>query len=280
MTGLFDEFLDPNSPWSNACFDDKFRDDYSYNDYSFSSALEFPDNNFLSLDPSPEVPAFQVCHRRSGSANDTMFDLPKPNHRRTGSANDSMFDRRQSSLPVPLLGNRNPNDADFYALCNSASVTFNPKELGLIPSDYWRDRNVTFGELVRDFFQKKNNTNTRFSHKLFNVLRLVEHQPNLAEFLGIEWVTDEVMKVNKLVFARLLGIRIIDGSLFHQQGNFPSHGFVELGVHNAKEVVGQEKMNDVDFESVRLLMHKEGTFVRGASGNVIESCKWIKSAKA
>jgi hypothetical protein len=274
MSAWCDDLLDPNSPWSNACFHelDKYRDEYPDFSFSLSSTLEFPDSSFLYTDPCPPIapPApVQVCHRRTGSANgaDLTYDLPTPNH------------RRQTSLPVPLISPANSNDAGFFALCTDPTITFNPKELGLIPIDYWRDKNVTFGELVRDFFQKKNNTNTRFSHKLFNVLRLVEKDPSLSEFLGVEWVTDEVMKVNKLIFARLLGIRVIDGSLFHQQGNFPSHGFVELGINNARDYVGAEKMADVDFEAVRLFMHKEGTFVRGAAGSVIESCKWIKSAK-
>jgi hypothetical protein len=273
MTGLFAELLEPDCPWFNACFHelDKCRDEFT--DFSFSTTLEFPDNTFLSMEPSAPIrpPApIQVCHRRTGSANDTelCYDIPIVHH------------RRQTSLPVPLIGSNSCNDAGFISLCTDTSLTFNPKELGLIPTDYWRDKNVTFGELVRDFFQKKNNTNTRFSHKLFNVLRLVERDPSLSEFLGVEWITNEVMKVNKLVFARLLGIRIIEGSLFHQQGNFPSHGFVELGSHNARDYVSEGELCDVDFELVRLFMHKEGTFVRGASGNVIESCKWIKSAKA
>jgi hypothetical protein len=32
------------------------------------------------------------------------------------------------------------------------------------------------------------------------------------------------------IFAKLLDVKIIDGSLFHHQGNFSSHGFIENGI--------------------------------------------------
>jgi hypothetical protein len=98
-------------------------------------------------------------------------------------------------------------------------------------------------------------------------------------FLGVQWLNDDVIKVNKTVFAKLLGIKVIDGSLFHQQGNFPSHGFVELGAQNARNFVNPEQLNGVDFDAVRLLIHRNRVFVRGATGAVIEKCTLSRPAK-
>jgi hypothetical protein len=52
----------------------------------------------------------------------------------------------------------------------------------------------------------------------------------------VRWVTDCVFLVQKVIFAQLLGVRTIDGSFFHQEGNFPSHGFVELAFPEAQEI--------------------------------------------
>jgi hypothetical protein len=166
---------------------------------------------------------------------------------------------------------------EFATLCADTALKFNPRELGLVPADFWRFPTVTFGELVRSFFQKKNSRYIRFPYKLINALKLCEAQPHLSTVVGIEWVTEKVLKVNRHAFARLLAIRVIDGSLFHQQGNFPSHGFVELGITNAKEYVIEEQLKDVDFENVRLFVHRDGTFARGRSaGQDLETLRWIK----
>ena len=87
------------------------------------------------------------------------------------------------------------------------------------------------------------------------------------------------MKIDKRIFARLLGIKTIDGSLFHQQGNFPSHGFVELNEKEAAAEVSPEHLEGVDYETVRLLVHNPGIFTRDCTEEDIERCKWISTRK-
>jgi hypothetical protein len=133
--------------------------------------------------------------------------------------------------------------------------------------------------LVKDFFQRKNHANSRFSHKLYNALKITLDDPFYVEFIGIEWVTDVVLKIDKRIFARLLAIKTVDGSLFHQQGNFPSHGFVELSEQTGLEYVPKEVLDGVDFDNVRLLVHQEGVFRRNCTEADIERCKWISARK-
>ncbi|KAH0785310.1 hypothetical protein GPJ56_010721 [Histomonas meleagridis] len=186
---------------------------------------------------------------------------------------------RQKTLPIPQINNVNSADHEFNSICSDQGVKFNPHRLGFIPHSYWQDKEMTFGELVREFFQRKNNANSRFYHKLYNALKIVEDDPFYIDFIGIEWVNEKVLKVDKFVFARLLGIKTIDGSLFHQQGNFPSHGFVELGSQEASEYVDKSELNGVDFDKVRLLVHQSGIFIKGCDEDTIENCKWKSSRK-
>jgi hypothetical protein len=258
MTDFNEEFLHPDCAWI-----DPFESfDLDLNESQFT--LDFPPLSFP--DPVTE-------HRRtlSGPVPTLNFGPPVPCHRRT------------NSFPPPRLDfvvSDSDSEGEFMDMCRDTTVKFNPQELGLLPRDFWREKSVTFADLVRTFFQKKNSTNVKFSYKLFNVLALVEAKPHLSKVFGVEWVTDKVLKVDKRAFARLLGIRFIDGSLFHQQGNFPSHGFMELGIGTALDYVSQEQLKGVDFDNVRLFTHREGAFVRGSSGEVLERLKWIKTAKA
>jgi hypothetical protein len=200
----------------------------------------------------------------------SVFDDPPP----AGHFRHSSFD----ADPLPsLIGNAN---AEFAAICNDTAVTFNPRELGFVPASFWKDRQFTFGELVREFFQKKNSGNTRFLHKLYNALRIAEFDPFYAEFVGLEWVNEKVIRIDKRKFARLMGIKAIDGSLFHQQGNFPSHGFIELGPQNRGEFANPEDLEGVDFDDVRLLVHSTGDFLRSSTPGALEKCRWINSRRA
>jgi hypothetical protein len=70
----------------------------------------------------------------------------------------------------------------------------------------------------------------------------------------------------------LLGIRTIDGLLFHQQGNFPSHGFVEIGQAEARQILSAEDLERVDYERMRLLVHQERVFVRDATETDMATC--------
>jgi hypothetical protein len=63
---------------------------------------------------------------------------------------------------------------------------------------------------------------SRFLHKLVNALKITELDRSNFSLVGVAWVNDNVIKVDKVKFARFLGIKSVDGSLFHKQGNSPS----------------------------------------------------------
>jgi hypothetical protein len=136
---------------------------------------------------------------------------------------------------------------------------------------------LTFGELVKDFFRCKNHSYSRFSHKLYNALRVTGNDPGYVGVVGIEWVTEKVIRIDKRAFARLLAIKTVDGSLFHQQGNFPTHGFVELSQRTGVDLVSAEILGGVDFDNVRLLVHENGLFTRDCTEEDIERCRWVGS---
>lgn len=247
-------------------------------------------NDFASLAPAQYMPQ----HRRipSSPARPPMFNFGQFRDIPATSAEAPELKRgspiipttappvqHQRSLTSPAAGTPVINDG-FEAAMADPGIKFNPKKLGFIPSKFWADQEFSFGYLVQNFFQKKNNANSRFSHKLFNALKIAEADRLYAELLGVEWITDKVLRVEKNRFARLLGIRTIDGSFFHQQGNFPSHGFVELDPNTAPNWVTNPKdLEGVDYDNVRLLYHSQSIFVRGCNESVLEACKWISSRK-
>ena len=170
-------------------------------------------------------------------------------------------------------------DVIFLASLHDPSLSISPHILGFIPFTLWQERFYTFGELVTDFFQRKNHSSCRFSYKLYNALRLSLLSPQFAFLVGVSWLNDQIIRVDKRAFARLLGIKSIDGSLFHQQGNFPSHGFVEVPAEDVPKVCPNVDLTGVDFDNVRLLIHSAGVFVRTAMESDIVNCRWANAKR-
>lgn len=168
-------------------------------------------------------------------------------------------------------------DENFNKAIADPALRINPLRSGFIPRSRWNDKEVTFGELVAEFFHRKNNANCRFSYKLYNALKLSSLDPKFESLVGVKWLNDRILRVDKLKFANLLGIKSIDGSLFHQQGNFPSHGFVEMNTASVEKLKQNYNVSDVDFENIRLLTHSEKIFVKGCTEKDLESCKWVNS---
>jgi hypothetical protein len=134
---------------------------------------------------------------------------------------------------------------------------------------------MSFGDLVMAFFRKKNHTTGRFVHKLYNALKITTEDSFYFEYIGVEWVSEDIFKINKRIFARLLSIKTVDGSLFHQQGNFPSHGFVELSHAEAKQRLSEADLVGIDYESARLLTHEPGVFTKHCTEDAINRCRWV-----
>jgi hypothetical protein len=172
-----------------------------------------------------------------------------------------------------------PSDLEFEQILHDSRVRMNPMLFGFIPMSFWPNQEVTFGALVTSFFRRRNVAGCRFAHKLFNALRIGTVYPNIRRYLGVEWITRTVLRVDKNVFSRLLSIKVVNSALFYQQGNFPSHGFVEMGAVEAGRTLPPELLEGVDFERVRLLIHHDGGFKSDSSHTDIENCKWINNRR-
>jgi hypothetical protein len=255
--------------------------DLTYDGFIESSSdcsSKLSDTQTPTTGPPPPHPGSLPWTPTAPSAPSVPSVPSAPSHRRTNSASAAFPGLPFShvrQLSAPLVGSRTAVETDEFGLvCADGLVTFNPVELGFIPESAWQDRKYTFGELVVTFFQQKSSGHTRFLHKLYNALRIVELDPFYSTFIGLEWVSDRILKVNKRVFGRLLGIRAIDGAFFHQQGNFPSHGFREIGPGEADGNVNAEDLDGVDFDEVRLLTHVSGILRRSSPGPVFLAGKW------
>jgi hypothetical protein len=205
---------------------------------------------------------------------DAFTSLPPAIHQITG-----MYAPLPLAFPFGFHGQlflappARPDDRFEEVLADTSEIV-NPRQLGFIPVSAWLDQDMTFGQLVESFFQRKNCSQGRFSHKLFNALRLATAAPHLVRFIGVDWVTRDVIRVHKLVFGRLLKIKAIDGSLFHQQGNFPTYGFAELTEHDARNLCSSDLLLGIDYETVRLLRHSEGKFTKDSTGDDVEKEQW------
>jgi hypothetical protein len=232
----------------------------------------FHDTHFPTFYPPPTH-----GHRKSltGPVSRPVVSKSKPDVKFQVRKNRKIPTNQPTSFP-PEPGSE---DEMFQNLCNDKNFKINPVQLEFIPTKFWPNENIAFGDIVADFFQRKNNVNCRFSHKLFNAIQISKYIPNLKQFVGVEWVSSTILKVSKIQFARLLGIRSIDGSLFHQQGNFSTHGFFEVSGDEARSQLGEAEFNSMDLENVRLLKHSQGIFVREATEEDLEKCKWVSSKK-
>jgi hypothetical protein len=106
-------------------------------------------------------------------------------------------------------------------------------------------------------------------------LKLSEACPEFQEHLGIQWVTDEIFRVHRTNFARLIGVKTVEGGLFHQQGNFPSHGFVELSFVESDAISRAKGFGPCDLSVVRFMRHATGGFGRySTEASLQDRCKW------
>ena len=183
---------------------------------------------------------------------------------------------KQKILPSALDGEFPESNANYTKMLQDTSIEISPIEMGFVPSSFWVSSSETFGDLVSNYFHKKNNSNCRFPHKLYNALQLVDKKPEFWPFVGVKWVTDSVFKVDKFIFGRLIGISAFDGGFFHSQGNFPSHGFQEVSAKTISQWASKIDLDGIDFDRVRLITHKT-EFKRNIDENIISQLKWISS---
>ena len=173
----------------------------------------------------------------------------------------------ETQIRVPCTkkdGGSQIDDMMFMAVCKNQNMILHPVKDGFIPRKFWEKwPEPTFGWCIINFFQKKNNSNSRFLFKLYNALLIHKNYPELSKYVGVSFKTNELIKVEKRIFGRLIGVKTLDNSLFHQQGNFPSHGFEEVSAAEVSKICPGEVVINPSEE--RYLIHKDKVFVKGCT---------------
>lgn len=165
---MSDDYFSLNFPTERPFWDSDSNEDsfypstFSIDDPFYSTSKSTDDRFLLSIDHENQFEIPQ--HRRTPSSPAILYPSPLQPLSQI-SINKKHY--RQRSLPTeqPFLL---PDDHFFFAACFDTTLIIEPKALNFIPSSFWKEKAVTFGDLVRDFFQKKNHANSRFSHKLYN----------------------------------------------------------------------------------------------------------------
>ncbi|EAX97047.1 hypothetical protein TVAG_353770 [Trichomonas vaginalis G3] len=153
-----------------------------------------------------------------------------------------------------------------------------PNQIGLIPHDFWSHyKKISFENMIHTYFHRRNSSHARFVYKLYNALLITAAYPSLLPMIGVSWETNNIIKVRKTPFASLIGTRIADNSLFHKQGNFPTHGFAELTSEEA--VVHNINISYIDFDEIRLVYHLNGKFTKNCGEKVLKSCIWKRNGQ-
>ena len=204
---------------------------------------------------------------------DTDYDTDEEKERHIGLS----FLREKNvaySSPMFSIKTKSIADMSFDDVCSDPHIVVNPGRMGFIPSLIWSDETISFGFLVQTFFRKRNSSSSKFPHKLYNALKLSEYYPEFRRIVGICWVTDDVFRVDRNAFARLIGVKSVEGGLFHQQGNFPSHGFVELDFQQSEKLSLQHGFGHADLSEVRFIKSIQGHFTKYSTEKEIETFKW------
>lgn len=213
------------------------------------------------------------------------------NERNLLKINQSMQEIPPPKLPCPITSNKTisystplffrvspyPLQLSFEDACLDPHFVISPMYAGFIPLTAWGNMALPFGILVHTFFQKRNSLHCKFPFKLYNSLRLTLTCPDFYRYVGVKWITDNVFIVDKFIFARLLGIKTIDGSFFHQQGNFPSHGFEELPFSQATQIALENGIGSFDPSILRFLRHTSGNFTAQSTESDILHLKWSRA---
>ena len=221
----------------------------------------------MSLEGSREF-SFSLAHFKLNES----VSWPPP---RDGVPLMNLHQGRIRNSSQPLFAVRRPIESmDFDEICLDPSVTINPQQLQFIPAAAWPPENISFGLLVSTFFRKRNSMHCKFPYKLYNALKMTQFCPEFTPHVGVEWITDSVFRVHRVIFARLLGVRTVDGGLFHQQGNFPSHGFLELPFEESDRISRANGLGPADLSQVRFMTHSSGQFVRQSTEADLGKCRW------
>jgi hypothetical protein len=171
----------------------------------------------------------------------------------------------RSAAPPPP--ERAPNPANYW---------IDPVDLGFVPSPRWRRGAVLLADVTNEFFRARSSKVLTFEQKLWNALALTNRDPLLYPTVGVKWVTERVLKVNRDVFGRFINVTRPAAALFNNQGSLLTHGFIEIArrdVHGIEE----NDAEDIDESIVRLFRHAADVFRIGAREDQVLGCRYERT---
>ena len=175
---------------------------------------------------------------------------------------------------IPCYQHIVPVTAPIISLNSLSNIHINPFRLGFLPTEIADDKMISLSELMKTHFQTRSTKKIRFEHKLWNALCITKSNPIMFNVVGVMWITNTIMKVHRTVFANLLGITKPTAALFNIQGSFPSHGFVEVDINEARSQVDPFQLVDVDGIQIRLFKHEHLQFTSSSGIECLLNCRW------
>ena len=154
------------------------------------------------------------------------------------------------------------------------NIYINTFKYGFLPTEIAEDRAVPLMQIIKSHFQSRSTKRVRFEHKLWNALCLTNTNPNMFCVIGVMWISNTILKVHRTIFANLLAITKPTAALFNIQGSFPSHGFVEIDINEARKEVDPSYLTDVDSVQIRLFRHKNLSFTAFSGIEGLLNCRW------
>ena len=176
----------------------------------------------------------------------------------------------------PTLATADMTSKDLVA--RIIEFKFKTSEFTFLPASVWKRPQYTLQEMIAEHFKGKSCRRVRFEHKLWNALQLSEKHPELYFLVGVIWLNESVIQVNRLRFGKLLDLGKSTSALFSKQGSFPTHGFVELS-YKQLQALGSAKVLPDSETDVRFFCRPDGRFKRGSTAEDIEFCRYIPPEK-
>lgn len=193
----------------------------------------------------------------------------------------------EPNMPYPdesvnLQPTQVPSFEDVY---NDETCIINPTQIHLLPEKYWSQQSptLTFAQMVNSYFKQNRTQNSTFMLKLYNLLLISINYPILEKALGVRWVNDNVIEVSRSGLVNIFNLRenTVDGSMFHRQGNFPTHKFIEVNESNFQQLGFYEypKMPRIQGDT-KFFMHEPHIFTRRPMTEMeLKSIKYSNEAK-
>lgn len=157
------------------------------------------------------------------------------------------------------------------------------KTTGLVPTRFWEkysSSTIPLSTIIKEFFNRRTSNDTKFIYKLYNALKITSHYPQYEDLIGVYWVSNDVFVVKRHEFAVLNAIKIEKGALFHQHGNFTTHGFQQIDYSQLMTEFGGDFLSVFDEKNDVFCRHKDLAFTIKTTGEqILDDCPYRNDHK-